>query len=100
MTLSQECAYGPATNHLEEEVRTMKKFGALVGSILIVCLVLSGCGGGSSKSQSQSSGATRPLASITVTTPSSATSVALGATLQFAAQGKFSDGSVADISSQ
>ena len=78
----------------------MKKFGALVGSILIVCLVLSGCGGGSSKSKSQSSGGTRTLASITVTTPSSATAVALGATLQFAAQGKFSDGSVADISSQ
>jgi uncharacterized protein YjdB len=78
----------------------MKKFGALVGSILVVCLVLSGCGGGSSKSKTQSSGATRTLASITVTTPSSATSVATGATLQFAAQGKFSDGTVADISSQ
>ena len=47
----------------------MKKFGALLGSILIVCLVLSGCGGGSSKSNTQSSGATKTLASITVTTP-------------------------------
>jgi uncharacterized protein YjdB len=100
VVLEQECADGYATNHLEEEVRTMKKIGALVGSILIVCLGLSGCGGGSSKSKSQSSGSTRTLASITVTTSSSATTVATGATLQFAAQGKFSDGTVADISSQ
>ena len=76
----------------------MKKLGALVSSILMVCLGLSGCGGGSSKSKSQGSG--RTLVSITVTTASSATSVATGATLQFSAQGKFSDGSVSDVSSQ
>ena len=76
----------------------MKKLGALVSSILMVCLGLSGCGGGSSKSKSQGSG--RTLVSITVTAASSATSVATGATLQFSAQGKFSDGSVSDVSSQ
>jgi len=78
----------------------MKKIGALVSSILMVCLGLSGCGGGSSKSKTQGSGASKTLVSITVKTANSATSVATGATLRFAAQGKFSDGSAADVSSQ
>ena len=78
----------------------MKRIGSFLSSILIVCLGFSGCGGGSSKSNSQSSGNTRTLVSISVTSASSATSVATGATLQLAAQGKFNDGTVADISSQ
>ena len=78
----------------------MKKIGLFVSSILIVCLGFSGCGGGSSKSNSQNSNSARTLVSISVTSANSATSVATGATLQFAAQGKFSDGTVADISTQ
>lgn len=77
----------------------MKKIGVLVSSILMVCLVLSGCGG-SSHSNSQSSGnGTRTLVSITVTSSNSATSIAAGSTLQLAAKGKYSDGSVASLTS-
>ena len=78
----------------------MKKIGWLLSSIMIFCIGLSGCGGGSSKSNSQSTGGTKTLASISVHSANSATSVAAGATLQLAAQGTYSDGSVADISSQ
>jgi uncharacterized protein YjdB len=78
----------------------MKKIGALIGSTLILCLGLSGCGGGSSKSKSQSSENTKTLVSISVTSTNSATSVAIGATLHLAAQGKFSDGTVEDITPQ
>ena len=53
-------------NSQEEEVRIMKKIGAFLGSILITCLVLSGCGGGSSKSNTQSTSATKTLSSIAV----------------------------------
>lgn len=76
----------------------MKRIGAFVGSILVVCLSLAGCGGGS-HSNSGGSGS-RSLVSITVTSTNSATSVAAGASLQLAAQGKYNDGTVADITSQ
>lgn len=76
----------------------MKKIGAFVS--LMVCLVVAGCGGGRhSNSNSQGSG-DRTLVSIAVTSANSATTVAAGATLQMAAQGKYSDGSLADITSQ
>ena len=78
----------------------MKKIGALLGSILITFLALSGCGGGSSKSNTQSSGATKTLTSITVYGSNAATSVSAGATLQMIALGKYSDGTVTDITSQ
>ena len=79
----------------------MKRIGAIVCSILAICLGLSGCGGGSShKSTPSSSGSTRTLASITVYGANAARSVAAGATLQLTAQGNYSDGTTADISSQ
>lgn len=73
----------------------MKKIGAFVS--LIVCLGVAGCGGGR-HSNYQGGGVT--LVSIAVTSASSATSVAAGATLQMAAQGRYSDGTSADITSQ
>ena len=75
----------------------MKKVGAFFGSILITCLVLSGCGGGSSKSNTQSTSAAKTLSSIVV---SGKNSVVAGATLQLAAEGTYSDGTTADITSQ
>jgi uncharacterized protein YjdB len=78
----------------------MKKAGLFVSSILIVCLGFSGCGSGGSKSNSQSSGGTKTLVSIAVTGANSATSVAAGATLQLTAEGNYSDGTVANITSQ
>ena len=78
----------------------MKKIGGFLGSILVTCLVLSGCGGGSSKSNTQTTGATKTLSSITVSGKNAATSVAAGATLQLAAKGTYSDGTTADVSSQ
>jgi len=78
----------------------MKKIGLFVSSILIVCLGFSGCGSGSSKSNSQTSGETKTLVSIAVTGANSATSVAAGATLQLTAEGNYSDGTVANITSQ
>jgi trimeric autotransporter adhesin len=84
---------------IEEEVRCMKRFGSIICSILVVCLALSGCGGGSSHKNSNNSGnSTKKLTSITVTS-TSATSVAAGLTLQLAAQGNYSDGTVANITS-
>ena len=85
--------------HLEEEVGTMKKFGLLLSTILFVCLGFSGCGGGSSKSNSQNSNGTPTLASITVYGKNAVTSVAAGSTLQLVAQGNYSDGTSKDISS-
>jgi len=78
----------------------MKRIGAIICSILVICLGLSGCGGGSSHSSSQGGGGTRTLASITVYGANAARSVAAGATLQLTAQGNYSDGTIADISSQ
>src|SRR3569833_569147 len=86
--------------HVEEEVSCMKRIGAIICSILVICLGLSGCGGGSSHSSSQGGGGTRTLASITVYGANAARSVAAGATLQLTAQGNYSDGTIADISSQ
>ena len=77
----------------------MKKFGVLLSTILIVCLGFSGCGGGSSKSNSQNSNGTPILASITVYGKNAVTSVAAGASLQLVAQGNYSDGTIKDISS-
>jgi uncharacterized protein YjdB len=78
----------------------MKKIGLFVSSILIICLGFSGCGSGSSKSSSQSTSETKTLVSITVTAANSATTVPAGATLQLTAEGSYSDGSVANITSQ
>lgn len=81
----------------------MSKIGTFFSFILIACLGLSGCGGGSSHSNSQGSGGsngTKTLVAITVTSSNSATTIAAGQTLQLAAQGKYSDGSVASITSQ
>jgi len=79
----------------------MKRIGAMVCSILAICLGLSGCGGGSSHKSSQGSGGTtRTLASITVYGANAARSLAAGDTLQLTAQGNYSDGTTADISSQ
>lgn len=79
----------------------MKRIGAIFCSILIVCLVLSGCGGGSSHTNSQgSSSGTRTLASITVYGANAVRSVAAGTTLQLTAEGNYSDGTSADITSQ
>ena len=78
----------------------MKRIGAIICSILAVCLSLSGCGGGSSHTKSQGGGGTRTLASITVYGANAARSLAAGDTLQLTAQGNYSDGTTADISSQ
>jgi uncharacterized protein YjdB len=78
----------------------MKRIGLFVSSILIGCLGFSGCGSGSSKSNSQNSGETKTLVSIAVTGANSATTVAAGATLQLTAEGNYSDGTVANITSQ
>ena len=80
----------------------MSKIGAFFSFVLIACLGLSGCGGGKSRSNTQTSGGsgTKTLVSISVTASNSATTVAAGQTLQMVAQGKYSDGSVATISSQ
>jgi trimeric autotransporter adhesin len=78
----------------------MKKFGTIVSLILFCCLGFSGCGGGSSKSNTNSTGATKTLASITVYGTNAETSVTAGATLQMVALGKYSDGTVTDITSQ
>ena len=78
----------------------MKRIGAIVCSILVFCVAFSGCGGGSSHKNSQSTGTTRTLASITVYGANAARSLAAGSTLQLTAQGNYSDGTIADISSQ
>ena len=79
----------------------MKKIGALVGSALLVCLSLAGCGGGSSKSSTTSQNNSTPtLVSITISAAGSSVSVASGSTLQLKAQGSYSDGSTSDLTSQ
>jgi len=85
---------------VEEEVSCMKRIGAIVCSILVFCVAFSGCGGGSSHKNSQSTGTTRTLVSITVYGANAARSLAAGSTLQLTAQGNYSDGTIADISSQ
>ena len=77
----------------------MRKIGAFVSLISVICLGLAGCGGGSSHTNSQTNGTgNRTLASIAVTSANSA--LAAGTTLQLSAQGTYSDGSVADLTSQ
>src|ERR1700756_2551789 len=78
----------------------MKKISVFFGSILIACLVLSGCGGGSSKSNTQTTSATKTLSSIAVSGKNSAKAVVAGTTLQLVAVGTYSDGTTADITSQ
>ena len=79
----------------------MKKIGAIVCSILLICLVVSGCGGGGShKSTQGNGGTTHTLASITVYGANAVHSIAAGSTLQLTAQGNYSDGTIADITSQ
>ena len=77
----------------------MKRIGVAIFTILFVCLGFWGCGGGSSHKNSQTSNSTKTLTSITVTS-TGATSVAAGTALQLAAHGNYSDGTVADITSQ
>lgn len=78
----------------------MKRIGAFVCFMSLFGLGLSGCGGGSGHSSSNSQGnGSRTLASITVTSANAA-SVGAGATLQLTAQGHYSDGTIANISSQ
>lgn len=79
----------------------MRKIGAFVTFMSAVCLVLAGCGGGSSHSNSTGNGTTTPtLSSIAVTSSNSATSLAAGTTLQLAAQGTYSDGTTANLTSK
>jgi len=80
----------------------MKRIGAIVSTILAICIGFSGCGGGSSNSNSQGGGGgtTRTLASITVYGANAARSMTTGSTLQLTAQGNYSDGTIADVSSQ
>ncbi len=78
----------------------MKKISAFVSLVLLAGFGLAGCGGGSSHSNSQGNGATPTLASITVYGANAARSVAAGASLQLTAQGNYSDGTIADITSQ
>ena len=78
----------------------MKKIGAVLCSLLILCVAFSGCGGGSSHKNSQGSGETRKLVSITVYGANAARSVSAGATLQLTAQGNYSDGTTANLTSQ
>jgi uncharacterized protein YjdB len=85
---------------IQEEVYLMKKFGTIVSLILISCLGFSGCGGGSSKSNTKGNGSSTTLNSITVYGTNGATSIAAGATLQMIALGKYSDGTIVDITSQ
>ena len=77
----------------------MRRIGAIVCSILAICLSFSGCGGSHRSSQSNG-GTTRTLASITVYGANAARSLAAGTTLQLTAQGNYSDGTIADLSSQ
>jgi trimeric autotransporter adhesin len=77
----------------------MKRISALFGLALMFCVALSGCGGVHSGGKStQPEGTT--LVSISVTSAGSATSVPVGSTLQLTVQGKYSDGSTADLTSQ
>lgn len=62
----------------------------------VVCLSFTGCGGGSNSNSSSSSN--RTLSSISVTAPSN--SVSAGSTLQLAANGTYSDGTLASLTSQ
>jgi trimeric autotransporter adhesin len=78
----------------------MKGIGSAICSILVVCLGLSGCGGGSSHTNSQSGGGTRTLTSITVSGANAVHSVSAGSTLQLAAKANYSDGTTSDITSQ
>src|SRR5579859_5744252 len=78
----------------------MKKISAFVSLVLLAGLGLAGCGGGSSHSNSQGTGAIPTLSSITEYGANSAHSVAAGASLQLTAQGNYSDGTTTDITSQ
>ena len=80
----------------------MKRINALFGFALMLCMVLSSCGGHSSKTTptGNSSNSTPSLVSITITGAGSATSLPVGGTLQLTAQGKYSDGSTSDLTSQ
>jgi uncharacterized protein YjdB len=77
----------------------MKGIGAIVCSTLAICLVVSGCGG-SHKNTQNSSGGTKTLSSITVFGANAVHSIQAGATLQLTAKGNYSDGTIADITSQ
>jgi len=79
----------------------MKKMGAIVCSVLAICLVLAGCGGGhKSTTQNNNSGGTKTLVSVTIYGANAVHSLAAGNTLQLTAQGNYSDGTIADITSQ
>ena len=76
----------------------MKRISALFGLALMLCFALSGCGGGHVSKITLLGNTT--LVSISVTSAGSTTSVPVGSTLQLTAQGKYSDGSTADLTSQ
>jgi len=78
----------------------MKKYVAIVTLTLIACLGFSGCGGGSSKSNTQTTNSTKTLNSITVSGKNGTKSIIAGGTLQLAAEGFYSDGTSADVTSQ
>jgi uncharacterized protein YjdB len=86
---------------MSKRLAHMKK-SALITLIAVVCLGLSGCGGGVSKNSNttQNSASTATLTSVTVGVSNSATSVATGQTMQLVATGKYSDGSSGDLTSQ
>lgn len=89
---TQECSFE------SRKIKHMKKIGSLVASVLLVCLVLTGCGGGGSKSNSSSTTTTPTLASIGVSGPAS--TVAAGSTLELSAVGTYSDNTTATLSTQ
>ena len=79
-------------------MREISRFFVLA---LVVDFILAGCGGGhSTKAITQTGDSTPTLVSISVTSAGSAASVPVGATLQLTAQGKYSDGSTSDLTSQ
>ncbi len=75
----------------------MKKIFSFMGLALVICLLLSGCGG-SSNTQSSPAKTTPSLVRISITGPTAL--VAAGDTLQLQAVGTYSDGTNPTISSQ
>jgi trimeric autotransporter adhesin len=76
----------------------MKRISALFGLALMFCVAFSGCGGVHGSKSTQPGSTT--LVSISVTSSGSTTSVPVGSTVQLTAQGKYSDGSTTDLTSQ
>jgi uncharacterized protein YjdB len=90
---------GLSVSDSKKRIGLMKKISAVLGLTLMFCFALSGCGGHHS-STTPNGNSTKTLVSINIASAGSATSVPVGATLQLTAQGKFSDGSTSDLTSQ